>query len=74
MERQGPPLCPDSNVEEMDNLVDGYANEVLSLVCGDYTEESDKCVKLLPKTPKKLPAQKQPKSILPPFINILSAV
>ncbi|CAG2179059.1 unnamed protein product [Oppiella nova] len=74
VETQGQPLCSESVATEIENIVDGYANEVLNLLCGDYTEESDKCVKLLPKTPKKLPAQKPPKSLLLPLINIIASV
>ena len=67
-------VCSESNVDEIERIVDGYAFDVLQLLCGDYTEDSDKCVKLLPKTPKKLSTQKRTKSMLPPFINILNSV
>ncbi|CAG2109085.1 unnamed protein product [Medioppia subpectinata] len=70
----GEPLCKESHIEETERIIGGYANDVLALVCGDYTEDSDKCGKILPKTPKKLPSQKRPKSIILPFINILASV
>lgn len=74
VEKEGKELCPESNYNEIETLIDGYSVDVLNLICGDYTEESDKCVKLLPKTPKKLNSQKRSKSMLIPFINILNSV
>ena len=44
--------CKKSNALEFENLVDGYARDELNLICGDYTEESDKCEKIIDKTPK----------------------
>jgi len=71
VEKEGKPLCTEENQVEIERIVDGYAHDVLALICGDYTEDSDKCVKLTPKTPKKLSSQRRPKSLLPPFIAIL---
>ena len=73
-EKPGKKICPESSQDEVERVIDGYSYDVLQLLCGDFTEESDKCVNMLPKTPKKLPTQKRTKSILPPFINILSSV
>ena len=72
-EKHSKSTCSETNVEEIERIIDGYAFDVLQLICGDYNEESDKCVVMLPKTPKRLPSQKRPKSILPPFINILDS-
>lgn len=35
--------CPAAALAEVEALVDGYAQDILNLVCGDYTEDSDKC-------------------------------
>ncbi|CAG2109084.1 unnamed protein product [Medioppia subpectinata] len=73
IEREGKPLCTDSVYNEAERLIDGYAFDVLQLICGDYTEDSDKCQNSVPKTPKKLSSQKRTKSLLLPLINILAA-
>jgi hypothetical protein len=44
------------------------------VICGDYTEESDKCTNIVERTPKKLATQKRPNSLLPSFITILGSV
>jgi len=71
VEREGKPICTEANHVEIERIIDGYAHDVLALICGDYTEDSDKCVKLVDKTPKRLSSQQRPKSLLPPFIAIL---
>ena len=73
MENDYGQLCTESNHDEIERLIDGYAIDTLNLICGDYSEDSDKCVKVLPKTPKKLSTHKRTKSLLPSFINILNA-
>ncbi|XP_054155087.1 uncharacterized protein LOC128953613 [Oppia nitens] len=72
VEKNGKPVCSDSNYQEIERIIDGYSYDVLQLICGEYTEDSDKCQSLLPKTPKKRSSQKSTRSLLPPFINILS--
>lgn len=44
------------------------------VLCGDYTEESDKCANIVEQTPKKLATQKRYNSLLPSFITILDSV
>jgi hypothetical protein len=44
------------------------------VLCGDYTEESDKCANIVEQTPKKLATQKRHNSLLPSFITILDSV
>ncbi|KAI2804360.1 hypothetical protein BLOT_003342 [Blomia tropicalis] len=43
--------CPNEAVE-MERKIDGYTQDGLNLLCGDYTEESDLCSKIINKTPK----------------------
>lgn len=69
--RQGPPICTEDNLTEYERLIDGYAIEILNLLCGDHTEDSDKCEKIVKQTPAKLASQRKPKSLLPPFIRNL---
>lgn len=35
----------------MESVVDNYAKDVLSLLCGDYTDDSDKCERIVAITP-----------------------
>lgn len=72
--QKNPQRCTDANYVEIERIIDGYAVDTLNLLCNDYTEDSDKCGKLLPQTPKKLATQKRLKSLLPPFISILASV
>jgi hypothetical protein len=66
--------CTQEVTTEVERIVDGYAHEALNLICGDYTEESDKCTNIVERTPKKLATQKRPNSLLPSFITILGSV
>jgi len=66
--------CKQENTAEIERIIDGYANEVLNLLCGDYTEESDKCNGIVNKTPKKQSTQKRPHSFLQPFVSILVSI
>ncbi|OTF71886.1 hypothetical protein BLA29_007722, partial [Euroglyphus maynei] len=38
-------LCPTNTAahEEVENLLTSYSGDLMAVVCGDYTEESDKC-------------------------------
>ncbi|XP_075679696.1 uncharacterized protein LOC142644824 [Dermatophagoides pteronyssinus] len=46
-------ICPTNTGahEEIENLLSGYTNDLLSVACGDYTEESDKCDGIIGKIP-----------------------
>lgn len=65
--------CAESVVQEMEVLIDGYAHDVLQLLCGDYTEESDKCSKIVGKTPKYKLALNY-KVFLIPLVDILESI
>lgn len=56
--------CP-TQVTEMEALIDGYAHDILNLVCGEYTEDSDKCKTIVAKTPKWKKALESKNFVLP---------
>ena len=56
-------------------MIDGFAIEVLNLMCGEYTEDSDKCPPLMKLTPRLARSNKRrPKSALLPMISVLESV
>ncbi|KAH9408402.1 hypothetical protein TYRP_012075 [Tyrophagus putrescentiae] len=65
--------CSDSNVREAETLIDGYAHDILQLLCGDYTEESDRCNKIIGKTPKYSKPLNY-KVFLLPLVDILESI
>ena len=46
--------CPTNKAahEEAENLLSGYTNDLLAIICGDYVEESDKCEGIIGKIPE----------------------
>ncbi|KAH7638300.1 hypothetical protein HUG17_9406 [Dermatophagoides farinae] len=68
-------MCPDNDAahEEVENLLNGYTNDLLAVVCGDYTEESDKCDKII----QKIPEWKQPlrwNNFIIPLVEIFDSI
>lgn len=58
---------------EMEGLIDGYAHDILNLVCGDYSEDSDKCKTIESKTPKwKKPLES--KNFVLPLADIFDSI
>nr|XP_027194081.1 uncharacterized protein LOC113788823 isoform X1 [Dermatophagoides pteronyssinus] len=47
-------ICPTNTGahDEIENLLSGYTNDLLSVACGEYTEESDKCDGIIGKIPE----------------------
>lgn len=67
--------CNRRAIDGQEKLIDAYALDVLRLLCGEYTEESDICDKIINKTPKsKLKENDIPKSPINPFIAILNSI
>ncbi|CAG2118266.1 unnamed protein product [Medioppia subpectinata] len=44
--------CTKKSADGLEKLLDVYATETLSFLCGDYRDDSDKCDKIVPKIPK----------------------
>ena len=64
--------CPEHS-PEAENLIDGYANDILNLLCGEYTEESDKCSSIINKTPN-WDKPLQWKVFIQPIVEILEGL
>lgn len=62
--------CGGPVVQEIENLVDGYARDGLNLLCGEYVEESDKCERIADKIPKWTKPLTS-KSFMIPLVEIL---
>lgn len=65
-------ICP-NEYEDVETLLDGYANDVLNLICGDYTADSDKCDSIIMQTPE----WKRPltfKSFVIPLAQIIDSI
>ncbi|OTF77134.1 hypothetical protein BLA29_011233 [Euroglyphus maynei] len=68
-------LCPTNTAahEEAENLLESYSSDLLAVLCGDYTEESDKCEKII----SKIPGWKKPlrwNNFILPMIEILESI
>lgn len=70
----GPPDCNEKTVKLVDQLLEGFTGEMLNFICSEYNKDTDRCVKIVPQTPKKNPDQIRPKSILPAFIDLLESI
>lgn len=57
--------CDVKTLPFIEGLVDGYAQDVLNLLCGEYTEESDKCSKIIHQIPKHTKALNHANFVLP---------
>lgn len=44
-------ICPNDQ-DYVEQLLDGYVNDVVNLICGDYTADSDKCDSIITDTPE----------------------
>ncbi|KAH9522185.1 hypothetical protein DERF_005783 [Dermatophagoides farinae] len=65
-------ICP-NEYDDVETLLDGYANDVLNLICGDYTADSDKCDSIIMQTPE----WKRPltfKSFVIPLAQIIDSI
>lgn len=71
---KGPKVCPEASVTGYESLIDAYAIDVLRLLCGDYTEDSDKCGPLMRKIPKGQKNDPTYNSPLNPFVEILKSI
>lgn len=43
--------CSERAQNNLNSLVSHYADDAANLICGDYTDDSDKCQKVLPLRP-----------------------
>lgn len=68
-----PDPCTDNDYTEFERLIDGFAIEILNLLCGEYTEDSDKCSALIKQTPKNK-SRRKAKSMLLPMIDVLESL
>ena len=67
--------CPTNTAahEEAENLLSGYTNDLLSVACGEYTEESDKCDGIIGKIPEwKRPLRWQ--NFILPLVTIFDSI
>ncbi|XP_054155320.1 uncharacterized protein LOC128953824 [Oppia nitens] len=66
------PICSTKKVDTVSDFVRNIFDNMVGLICGDYTENSDKCdhLELPPKKPKN---DKRTKSFAIPLIEILSS-
>lgn len=65
--------CPVDLTSEIEVFLDGYAVDVLNMFCGEYTEDSDKCSKIIGKTPKwnkKIPS----KNFVLPLVDVFDSL
>ena len=67
-----PENCP-QEAEEVERLIDGYARDGLNLLCGDYTEDSDKCSGIIRKT-QKWNKPLTSKVFMVPLVDILNSL
>lgn len=65
--------CTSDAVSYVESLIDGYAQDALNLLCGDYTEESDKCGQIISKVPKHLKESKY-KNFLIPLSKVIQSL
>ena len=68
-------ICPTNTGahDEIENLLSGYTNDLLSVACGDYTEESDKCDGII----GKIPVWKRPlrwQNFILPLVTIFDSI
>lgn len=57
----------------MNELIGGYADDALDMVCGDFSTDEDKCATLLtPLHQVQLKSNRTAKSILPYFVNLFN--
>ena len=67
--------CPTNTAahEEAENLLAGYTNDLLAIICGDYVEESDKCEGIIGKIPEwKRPLRWQ--NFILPLIDLYDSI
>ncbi|KAH9414261.1 hypothetical protein DERP_008458 [Dermatophagoides pteronyssinus] len=67
--------CPTNTAahEEAENLLAGYTNDLLAIICGDYVEESDKCEGIIGKIPEwKRPLRWQ--NFILPLVTIFDSI
>ena len=55
-------ICSEKHLETLDDFVESTTSNALNFFCGDYADDSDKCLKL-GKPPNKKKGQKRSKSI-----------
>ena len=48
---KNPKVCQQKDIEVLDNLFAAYVTDTMALICGDYTEDNDKCDKMYDKIP-----------------------
>jgi len=65
--------CNSKQIDALEGLLNSYALEVLNLLCGDYTEDSDKCDQIVHLTPK-FKSKTLPQSPVSAFIDILDSL
>ena len=65
-------ICTDDKIEATVQFNHDLSKNTADFLCGDYTEESDKCSQL-PKTPDKRRNQLRTKSFLLPIIAIFES-
>lgn len=67
--------CAAEDIAEFETLIDGYTVDILSLLCTDYTEESDKCTKIIEQTPKgTVDLKAQSKTFVLPLVDVLDSL
>lgn len=44
--------CSERAVNKLNILLDYYAQDTVNLLCGDYTDDSDKCQTIIGRTPE----------------------
>ena len=62
--------CNDKRIDNILKFTNSMTDNVLDLLCGDYQEGTDKCLRL-GESPKKLSHQRRTKSFLFPVIEML---
>jgi len=65
-------ICDDKKLETVNEFVDSLTGNILDILCGDYEDGSDKCLRL-GSPPKKNKNQRRTKSFLIPLIDVLAS-
>ena len=70
------PKCSEPLVKEIDRLVEGFATDVLSLICPlEYQGKvGDKCESIIQLTPQITSTKLRTKSMLMPIVNIFNSL